>query len=318
MRTSLAVIGAGLAGLTAAQRLIRRGFAVQVFDKGRGAGGRMSTRREDRDGRNLFFDHGAQYFTVRDRRFAAQVATWEAQGLVAPWPQAGPQAYTGTPMMCAPLVDMAQAVGVQFGVRIDAVVRDGDGWQLVGEQGRFGPFDAVIVALPAEQAADLLHWPAPELAATAARQRSQPCWTTLVSLSAPLPGHAAVTRPKDPVLAWIADNSSKPGRTAESAWVLQSTPDWAADNLDLGREDAASAMMTAWQGVIGHDLPPAAFVRGHLWRYARSPGSGDGFLWSDDQRLGVCGDWLIGPRIEAAWLSGWRLAEIIRPVRPAP
>ncbi|ESQ93588.1 hypothetical protein ABAC460_00535 [Asticcacaulis sp. AC460] len=315
MRTSLAIIGAGLAGLTAGQRLIRRGFHVDIFDKGRGPGGRMSTRRETLAGQNLHFDHGAQYFTVRDRRFAAQVKTWEAQGLVAPWPEAGPQAYTGTPMMCSPLVDMAQATGVRFGVRIDGMVRDAHGWHLVSDAGSFGPYDAAIVAIPAEQASELLRWPAPEMAAVAARQISQPCWTTLVALPAPMPGHPPVTRAQGPVLAWIAHNATKPGRADDNSWVLQSTPGWAQANLALDRETAARMMIAAWRETNGGDLPEPAFSRGHLWRYARSAGSGEGYLWSDSRQVGVCGDWLIGPRVEAAWLSGFRLADAMAPLR---
>ena len=57
---AVAVIGAGISGLFAARTLADRGLNVKVFDKGRGLGGRMSTRRVD--GKSCF-DHGAQYFT---------------------------------------------------------------------------------------------------------------------------------------------------------------------------------------------------------------------------------------------------------------
>ena len=62
MTLDVAVIGAGMAGLAAARTLAAAGHAVQVFDKGRGIGGRLSTRRTDYGA----FDHGAQYATVRD------------------------------------------------------------------------------------------------------------------------------------------------------------------------------------------------------------------------------------------------------------
>ena len=77
----VAVIGAGLAGLICAERLIRQGWPVTVFDKGRGPGGRMATRRAD----DLRFDHGAQYFTARDQRFRDRVDAWVHDGVVALW-----------------------------------------------------------------------------------------------------------------------------------------------------------------------------------------------------------------------------------------
>ena len=85
------VIGAGLAGLTAARALTARGHAVQVVDKGGAPGGRLATRRivdgdADRpEHASLAFDHGAQYFTVRDARFAAEVEAWHKARVVQVW-----------------------------------------------------------------------------------------------------------------------------------------------------------------------------------------------------------------------------------------
>lgn len=48
---TVAIIGAGMAGLSCARALVQAGVAVELFDKGRGPGGRMSTRRVELDGR---------------------------------------------------------------------------------------------------------------------------------------------------------------------------------------------------------------------------------------------------------------------------
>ena len=55
MTERVAVIGAGLAGLTAAARIAAGGAAVTVYDKSRGLGGRLATRRSPQGS----FDHGA-------------------------------------------------------------------------------------------------------------------------------------------------------------------------------------------------------------------------------------------------------------------
>ena len=67
------VVGAGLSGLMAAQEIHNAGHEVIVFDKGRGVGGRLATRRIDA----ATLDHGAQFFTVRTNEFAAHVDKWE-------------------------------------------------------------------------------------------------------------------------------------------------------------------------------------------------------------------------------------------------
>ena len=79
----IAIIGAGMAGITAARTLLQAGHRVTVFEKSKGTGGRMSTRRTEFGS----FDHGAQYFTVRDARFRAmmQWALGNAPEIARPW-----------------------------------------------------------------------------------------------------------------------------------------------------------------------------------------------------------------------------------------
>ena len=78
----VAVVGAGISGLTCAGRLANAGFEVLVLEKSRGPSGRMATRRAEPQ---LQFDHGAQYFTVRDPRFERVVQRWIAAGVAAQW-----------------------------------------------------------------------------------------------------------------------------------------------------------------------------------------------------------------------------------------
>jgi copper homeostasis protein len=66
MTPKVAVIGAGLAGLTAAHRLVSRGVEVTMIDKGRHGGGRMCTRNEVLpDGRTARFDLGPPVLYAR-------------------------------------------------------------------------------------------------------------------------------------------------------------------------------------------------------------------------------------------------------------
>ena len=59
----IAIIGAGIAGLTCAHMLKK--YNPIIFEKSRGIGGRLATRYSDQ----YQFDHGAQYFTVKDKEF---------------------------------------------------------------------------------------------------------------------------------------------------------------------------------------------------------------------------------------------------------
>ncbi|MBC2667623.1 NAD(P)/FAD-dependent oxidoreductase [Novosphingobium piscinae] len=305
--TSVAIVGAGLAGLACAEVLTGAGHRVALFDKARGPGGRMSTRRVATAMGEASFDHGAQYFTVRDPDFHACVARWAALGLAARWPEAGDEAWVGVPAMNAPVRHMAAAQAVRWSARVDRLTRIAGGWQLIGEGLPDDAFAAVIVALPAEQAAVLLEpWHA-DLAAEAGATVSAPCWTTMLAFAAPLPTPAATLRDQG-AIGWAARNSGKPGRTGPESWVVQASPAWSRAHLEAAA-DWVTATLTAELGAaLGIALPTPVHAGSHRWRYARSGAAGGpGFRHAPAEGLAVCGDWLIGPRVEAAWLSGHRL-----------
>jgi predicted NAD/FAD-dependent oxidoreductase len=306
----IAIVGAGMAGMSCGQRLSRLGHEVRLFDKGREPGGRMATRRMEDGGTTLHFDHGAQYFTARDPRFVEQVAHWEASGVAARWAAAGDDAWVGTPAMNAPLKAMAGELGVQFGTRIEQLVRDGEGWQIDGEGAPDARFDAVLVAVPAEQAGPLLQPHAPAMATLADQTASDPCWTLMAGFEAPLALVQDTLRQRGPI-GWAARNNAKPGRANEECWVVQASPEWSRAHLEEDAETVAAALLAELAEANGGPLPRQLGATAHRWRFARSGTAGEEALWDAEQRIGVCGDWLIGPRVEAAYMSGLLLAEAV-------
>ena len=306
----IAIVGAGMAGLSCATRLAALGHEIALFDKGRGPGGRMATRRVEADGTMLRFDHGAQYFTARDPRFVEQVARWEREGVVARWDVAGEDAWVGTPAMNAPIKAMAGRHDVQFGTRIEQLLRDGDGWQLDGEGAPDRRFDAVVVALPAEQAGPLLQQHASAMGDLADTTSSAPCWTIMAAFEQRLPSEQDTIRHHG-AIGWAARNNAKPGRGSAECWVVQASPDWSRTHLEDEATAVETALLDQLADAIGAPLPPRLAISAHRWRFARSGAAGKEALWDAQQRIGVCGDWLIGPRVEAAYLSGLILAETV-------
>lgn len=300
---TFAIVGAGLAGLACADQLAAAGHHVTLFDKARGPGGRMSTRRMATEFGDASFDHGAQYFTVRDPGFQALVARWEELGLAARWPEAGAEAWVGVPAMNAPVKNMAAAHDVHWSARVDALSRDAAGWSLQGEGLPRQFFDAVVIAVPAEQAAVLLEpWDA-AMAQQAAATQSAPCWTAMIALAEPLPTGTRTLRDSGPI-GWAACNSSKPGRTGPESWVIQAAPAWSREHLEADATWVTHALLTSLADGLQIAIPDPMCAMSHRWRYARSGAHGAGLLHNPEHDLAVCGDWLIGPRVESAWQSG--------------
>lgn len=303
----IAIVGAGLSGLACATQLTGSGREVRLFDKARGPGGRMSTRRVETPLGVVAFDHGAQYFTARGDSFKAQVQAWSEAGLAAPWPSAGPEAWVGVPGMNAPVKAMAEGQVVAWSTLVEALEPDGAAWRLRTAEGLSDPFDAVILALPAEQAAALLAPHDAALAARAAASSTAPCWTVMAAFEARLDLEGDIVR-EEGLLGWAARNASKPGRQGPEAWVVQATPDWSREHLEAPAETVIETLLGALARHVGAPLPAPLSVQAHRWRYARSSAGEDLALWSPERRLGCCGDWLSGPRVECAWDSGEALA----------
>ena len=306
----IAIIGAGMAGLSCAKRLREGGHELTLFDKGRGPGGRMSTRRMEVDGETVRFDHGAQYFTARDPDFKEQVSAWHAAGIVAPWKAGGDDAWVGTPGMNAPIRAMAEDLGVRFSHRVESIAKHDGTWRLEGEGIEPASYDAAIIAVPAEQAAPLLARQRADWGELASATVSDPCWTLMLAFDQRVAHQADAIREAGPI-GWAARDSAKPERETGERWVVQADPRWSADHLEDSAEEVSTLLLQQFASAIGQDLPAIAASSAHRWRFAKSGRAGAEKLWDADLRLGACGDWLIAPRVEAAFMSGRALAEEI-------
>ncbi|MEM7653825.1 MAG: FAD-dependent oxidoreductase, partial [Pseudomonadota bacterium] len=330
------IIGAGISGLAAADRLRLSGHSVTLFDKSRGVGGRMATRRSDHGS----FDHGAQYFTVRDGRFAAQVDRWEKAGIVGRWEKPiVTLSHTGemiekpgrrmvaVPGMSAIPKAMAGAHDIRLSVVVSTQSRTKGGLALTSSDDEpLGVFDRVIVTVPPVQAVPLLQQ-APDLAVHAKLTEMDPCWTLMATFPNPIGvafGGALMRIPSTAggnALAWVARDGSKPGREASDeggaeTWVMQATPHWSRDMIELESDVACEQLLAAFHAVLKMlNLPSTSpsHAVAHRWRYARPTASAPVPPIRYDFRSGIAiaGDWCRGPRVEDAYLSGLETAETV-------
>lgn len=321
-----AIIGAGLAGLSCAQQLIAAGHKVELFDKGRGPGGRMSTRRMETPLGEIRWDHGAQFFTARNERFLKAVSNWQEKGVVEEWigtflelgSGSSPTAtepdrrYVGTPGMNEIIRHLASDLPVHWGQRVTGFRGAPGQWTVLFEDGaESGTYERIVIAVPCEQAVDLLRGHAPLLAEHAGSVASAPCWAVLLAYDTPLEAGFDGARISGAPLSWIARNSSKPGRGTGEAWVLHASPDWSRENIDEQKEEVAAKLIRNFRAMSG--APEPVFSAAHRWLYAMVETSiqAQNFGWDEATQIGTCGDWCIAPRVEAAWQSGALLADHI-------
>lgn len=323
--SSCLIVGAGLAGLAAAQQLQARGVHVTLLDKGRGVGGRMATRRLGA----ALCDHGAQFFTVRDERFSALRATWEQAGLVREWARgfattAGIIATDGHPRYCgndgmnALAKQLAQGLDVRVSEQVKTLRYQAGLWEALTESGLRVTAEALILTPPVPQTLALLD--ASELVLpTPARQALErisydPCFAVMAVFdqptSIPAPGAVKFEEPAaDWPLAWLADNQQK-GISPVPAITLHATPAFTRAHWDTPYEIVAQKLLAAAQPWL-NQVPQTYQV--HRWRYSQPAVTHPEHCLFVAQPGPVvfAGDAFNGPRVEGAIRSGWAAAEAL-------
>ncbi len=321
--TRIAIIGAGVAGLTLARRL--QGSAeVVVFEKSRGVGGRMATRRVD----SFDFDHGAQFFTVRSEAFREFLKPYQARGLVQQWqprllslaPDEKPGEcawsephHVAVPGMTALCKAMASGLDLRLETRVEALHRQPDDrWRLAIGADRSTAFDWVICTAPAPQTYALLPPEFVQQHPLLGDNTMAPCIALLLGLQSTPDWHFDAARIQHDVLAWLSCEASRPGRAECQAVTLHSTATWAAAHLDDPDDVVAASMLAALRDITGPSLPPIAVQQVKRWRYAKADAlESPQLLLDPDLQLAAAGDWAHNGRVEGAFLSGQRLADAL-------
>jgi predicted NAD/FAD-dependent oxidoreductase len=313
----IAVIGAGIAGLACARELARADARVTVFERSRGLGGRLGTRRLG----NLAFDHGAQFITARSRSFVRYTGIAGRAGVLSRW---SPRIleddrlweapieewYVGQPGMSALVRPMSRNVALQSGVAVHEIIQSQRGWQLQTDSGRQSQiFTAIAVAVPAPQALTLLG-PHGRTFRHLHEVSMAPCWAGMFAFDQPVETGAEVHRWTQGPLTWAACDSSKPNRPPGlHCWVVHASIAWSRQHLEDDAVAVAQLLLREFATATGARLPAPAHAQAHRWRHAfvEQP-LGLPCLVDEEIAAGACGDWCIAPRVEAAFESGRALA----------
>lgn len=299
----VAIIGAGLAGLTAARGLRRAGLSPVIYDKGRGPGGRLATRRAEG---GLQFDHGAQYLSAGTPGFAAFLREAEHGGVARQWSIGdGSRKIVGSPGMNAIAKFLAQGADLRQGIDITSIESAPGGLSVSGET-----FDRVICTVPAPQASRLVG-PWRRLVEALNGVVMEPNLTLMLALPA-RPGRAFVTRrDAEDDIAWLALDSAKHDRAGPDCWVAQAGLDWSRAHLEHDKDEIAARMLPLVCERLGADPAEAIYAAAHRWRYAlTSAPLGQAFL-DDAGTLFLGGDWALSADAEGAWQSGEAIAQAL-------
>ncbi len=323
-KKKIAIIGTGISGLAAATGL-EKTCDITFFEKARGVGGRIATRYA-----GVFeFDHGAQYFTVKNpvfHRFIEPlyregiVRRWDARfveiekrtvTLSRQWNQHIPHYVADYRMNTLPK-HIAKNFNVYLEKKITNLHRINNQWQLQTDQDKLSEhFDWVILAIPSHQAIELLPKTMP-FTNQLSNVVMKGCYVLMLGFenNMAFPWDAALV--KQSCISWISVNSSKPNRPEKQTLVVLSSNQWADDHNQDEYQSVKHQLWSEATNIIGLPLSQATHHDLHQWRYANYKKNTLETSWIDEeQQVGLCGDWTQQGRVEAAFLSGVNLANQI-------
>ena len=311
---SVAIIGAGISGLTLARELYQKAKVV-VFEKARGVGGRMSTRYAE----PFSFDSGAQCFTARTQAFNNFLKPYFEKGIISEW--AGrvinlelgkaeterlwrEKHLVASPNMNSLCKDLAQDIDIKTSCEIAPLPKiRGKAWSLVDKNGNdLGDFDWVISTAPPVQTSRLfsLHLP---MDSALNSVNMEPCYSLMIGFDMPWDREWIAAKVRNNPIKWISVNSTKPGRNHDvTSLVAHSRSKWAVKHIDDDLSTVRSLMLEQFTKVTGIDFKNSKYIEMHRWLYAiidRSEKKG-GYL-DMNLKLAATSDWCETSRIEEVW-----------------
>ena len=315
------VLGSGIAGSTIANLLSKK-YSVHVFDKARGPGGRSSNKRFKS---NLSFDHGVQYISPKSKLFIKYIQKLYKNKILKSWDdnhldftfekKPFSTKYIGRKANNDLVKYNLKNIKQSFASPIEKINFKKYFWEITLKNKSKHQFKSLIITCPFPQlkklARNYLDKKILKL-----KVEMQPNITVMLALKNQKTLPISSIKFNDDILAWVAnENSKKRFKSNINLWTLQATLKWSKKTINRYKTDTSimKQLIARFIKLTGFEKKKIIFKRIHGWKYSynyeKTPYLS---IWNKKINLGVCGDWLNGPKVENAWLSANDLAKKIK------
>ena len=297
------IIGAGMAGLSAARILTQKGHEVIVLDKGRGVGGRMSTRTI----KNAKADHGTQYFSVKTPEFQTLISELQSDNITAEWHLAQREnvRYIGAEGMNAIPKKMASSLPVLINEKVVLI----DNNTVKTESGNIYDFDNLLITMPIPQVIDLFENSKIDFSekdkSVIAEIEYEPCMAVVAVLKEPTKIVSGGIILENQPISWIADNFQK-GITQIPTVTIHASSAYSAKRFDDNVDEVAKDMLSSVNQYVNSENIISSQT--HRWRFSNATKRYEAHFYQiENQAIYLAGDGFGIGNVEGAFLSGYYL-----------
>ncbi len=308
------VIGSGISGATIAN-LLNKKFQVNLYDKGRGPGGRASFKRVKGQ---IGFDHGTQYFspkTIEFKKFTNRLIKikilkkWSGNHIFLNSKKKENKKHIkiigkkGNNDICKFLLKKVKCF---YQSEVKKIYYKNKLWFLLFTDGKIRTYKGVILTCPF-----------PQLKKLSEKFINDTFIKRKLKMDANITVMIAIKKNKktpssflfnDPILGWAGnENTKKRFKSKYDLWTLQSTFKWANKNIDKNKKNLkknSKILIDKFFKLTKIKKTKVIYSINHGWKYSsNSKPFKIRSYWDTKKKLGVCADWFIGPRLESGWIS---------------
>ena len=315
------VLGSGVSGSTIANVLSRK-YSVHVFDKARGPGGRSSNKRFKN---NLSFDHGVQYISPKSKIFSKYIKKLYKNKILKIWgdnhldftfkKKLSSTKYIGKKANNDLVKYNLKNIKQTFASPIEKINFKKYFWEITMKNKSKYQFKSLIITCPFPQLKKLAKYYLDKKILNL-KVQMQPNITVMIAFKNQKNLPISSIKFNDDILAWAAnENSKKRFKSNINLWTLQATLKWSKKTINKYKTDKLimNQLISRFTKLTGFEKNKIIFKRIHGWKYSynyeKTPYLS---IWNKRINLGICGDWLSGPKVENAWLSANDLARKIK------
>ena len=304
MSKKVLIIGSGIAGISSSLKLKSYGINSIIVDKGNFIGGRISTRQVNNETSSYFF-HGAQFFTAKTHNFKEIIQTGIREKYIKEFGNFNPKRFRGNKTMRDFLLNLSKELHIQQKVKITDIEPDENRINVLDDKiKRWISYDGVISTLPAPQNYDLLNQfpPLQKTLKTGSYHACIALMFTFDEIPCDLKTHYDFYK-KPGILSWMASGSN------QNVWTAHTNEEFSDLNYKKDKDFLKEKIMSYLKQFFFRSK--IKFHSLHIWKYAKVANKCFGPQIDPKYPVAIAGDFLEGPNVEAAFISGNKAADLI-------
>ena len=313
---NVAIIGAGITGVTIAN-LLQKKYNLTVFEKSRGVGGRMATRRAE----PYQFNHGAQYFKIGNKEFKDFMQPLMVNKIIKPLKANqieilnkkvikrtkiyNKKYFTAESKMNSVVKYLINNnLSIKLLCNIEKTLKENDKWFIIdSDKVSYGPYDWLLITIPPNQATKILY-NSFKFLDIIKKIKMRSCYSLMLGFDEIKEFDFDTALFLDEDIQWLSISKKILEKKEYYNLLINSSYNFAEQNINGSKDKISNYLIKQVSDILQCELNNYKHKALHFWKYAMSEKNNNlGSLFDEDLKVIVCGDWCMNGKVEGAFLS---------------